>query len=123
MACLVIVSGDQAGTYYQLARRPLTGGRDPASEIQLIDPKVSRRHFQIRLGPDGYVIREMRSLNGIHVNRVRINGERRLRDGDRIRIGITFLEFYEEENPDRTNALDLYRKGDRHLRENETISA
>ena len=65
MACLVILNGENEGKYYQLTKRPLAGGRDPATEIQIIDPKASRRHFQVRQGDDGYVVRELNSKNGV----------------------------------------------------------
>ncbi len=121
MACLIIVSGEQAGTYFQLTKRTLTGGRDPAREIQIVDAKVSRKHFQIRCGVDHYLVVEMNSLNGVQVNGARINGDQVLHDGDQILVGGTMLQFYEDDNPDRTNAVNAYRKSNRHLREDRTI--
>ena len=121
MACLVITSGEQAGTYFQLTKRPMAGGRDPATEIQIIDPKVSRRHFQIRLQEGGYVIRELRSKNGVYVNGQRIDGEQILCDEDEIRIGNTDLAFFIEDNRDRTNAIEQHRKASRNLREDRTL--
>ena len=122
MPCLVIKSGEQAGKYFQLTKRPLAGGRDPATEIQIIDPKVSRRHFQVRLGNGGYCVRELRSKNGVFVNGVKITGEQPLRDGDEIKVGDTSLVYFEDEDPDRTNAVEQYRRGSRNLREDRTLS-
>jgi hypothetical protein len=48
--------------------RPLAGGRDPAQEIQLVDPEVSRRHFLIRMEGDDHVITELKAANGVYVN-------------------------------------------------------
>ena len=121
MACLVVTSGEQQGKYFQLTKRPLAGGRDPATEIQVVDPKVSRRHFIIRFQDEGYTVRELRSKNGVFVNEVRINGEQRLRDGDLVKVGDTVLSFYEHDDPERTNALEQYRQGSRNLREDRTL--
>ena len=122
MACLVIVSGEQAGTYFQLTKRTLTGGRDPAREIQIVDAKVSRKHFQIRYGEDHHLVVELQSLNGVEVNGAGIDGEQVLHDGDEIIVGSTMLQFYEDDNPDRTNAVNVYRQRDRRLREDRTIT-
>jgi len=120
MACVVIVSGEPQGNYFHLTKRPLTGGRDPATDIQIIDPKVSRKHFQVALESDGYVIRELRSRNGVFVNGARIQGDHRLRDQDQIRVGGTMLAFYEKDQPDRTDALLKHKRADRPLREDRT---
>jgi len=120
MACLLITTGEQAGTYYQLTKRPLAAGRDPARDIQLIDPEVSRKHFQIRADGDGYLIADMKSRNGIYVNGEKVT-EHRLADGDRIQAGDTELTFHMADDPDRSNALSHYRRADRHLREDRTL--
>lgn len=122
MACIVIVSGEQQGTYFQLAKRPLSGGRDPARDIQIIDPKVSRRHFLISPQSEGYVIRELQARNGVYVDGERITEDRTLCDGDQIRVGATLLEFHEADNPDRTNGLQKFKKADRRLREDQTFN-
>jgi len=122
MASLVIVSGQQAGRHFKLTKRTLTAGRDPARDIQITDGKVSRKHFQVRYEIDHYVIVELRSLNGVSVNGGRIVGEQRLHDGDQIHVGDTLLEFYEQDVPDRTNALNLPRKMERTYREDRTMA-
>ena len=121
MACLVITSGEQAGKYFQLAQRPLTAGRDPARDIQLLDSKVSRKHFQVRCHGDGYLIREMRSKNGVLINGARVEDEHKLADGDQIQAGDTTLVYYEQDDPDRTNALNQYKQAGRPFREDMTL--
>ncbi len=121
MASLIIAEGEQAGTHYQLGMRTLTGGRDPAREIQIVDPQVSRKHFQIRGDDPGHVIVEMKSRNGIYINGTKISGQKRLENGDRIQVGNTILVYQEADDPDRTNALNKYRQAGRELREDRTI--
>ena len=120
MACLIIDSGDHRGRHYKLAARPLVGGRAPAAEIQVVDPKVSRRHFLVAPLPAGYAIRELRSTNGIWVNDERVSGERVLADGDRIRVGDTNLIFFAEDDPERSDAVHEYRKFSPTLRDRGT---
>lgn len=120
MACLIISTGDQSGTYFPLSNRPLAAGRDPAREIQIIDARVSRKHFVIRKNGDDYVICDMRSQNGVFVNGDKVQ-EAQLQDGDRIEVGDTTLVFRMSDDPDRTDALQTYRKGDRAYREDRTV--
>ncbi len=121
MPSLVITNGEQTGTYFRIANRPLTGGRDPARDIQLLDPKVSRKHFQIRKDQDDYVIVEFKTTNGIYVNGTKIAGEQTLNDGDQLQVGDTALTFFVADDPEKTNALDKFKLADRHLREDRTI--
>jgi hypothetical protein len=121
MASLVITNGDQAGTQFRIASRPLTGGRDPARDIQITDPKVSRKHFQIRKDEDEYLVVEFKSTNGIYVNGTKISGKQILKDGDQLQVGDTALTFYLADDLDKTNALDKFKLADRSLREDRTI--
>jgi pSer/pThr/pTyr-binding forkhead associated (FHA) protein len=120
MAQLVIVTGEQAGTRFRLQARPLSAGRAPACEIQLVDVKVSRRHFMVVPQGSGYAVRELKSTNGVHVNAERIQGERALADGDVIRAGDTQLVFSVDDAVDAEDALRQFRRADKSLRDRST---
>ncbi len=120
MACLVVIAGPQEGKYFQLTKRTLVAGRDPARDIQITDPKVSRRHFQIAFHEESYRLTEMKPLNGVFINGERAP-EKTLVDGDQIQVGDTVLAFFADDNPDRTDAVKQYKKADRALRENKTL--
>src|SRR3954463_11623466 len=70
-------------------------GRSPGNDIALSwDSEVSRLHAELeRLGDEGILSDEGLSRNGSYVNGERIEGRRRLRDGDVVRIGRTTLGF------------------------------
>ena len=61
-------------------------GRDPSCDLVLNDPKCSRRHAVVESGPDGLVIRDSGSANGILVNGRRTERSP-LVPGDVFRIG------------------------------------
>ena len=61
-------------------------GRDPTCDLVLNDPKSSRRHAVVESAPDGLVIRDTGSANGISVNG-RKTERSALRAGDVFRIG------------------------------------
>lgn len=120
MAHLVITSGPNKGNNYPLGNRTITVGRDPARDIQLLDEKVGRRHFQIRKEGESYTVLDLRSKNGTFVNGVRAE-EKPLRHGDVIQAGNTQLTFYEEDAPDRTDAFQKHKQASPEAREFRTV--
>ena len=73
----------------------VTIGRSAGNDIALTwDSEVSRLHVELeRLGDQWVVSDEGLSRNGSFVNGERVDGRRRLRDGDVLRIGRTTLAF------------------------------
>jgi pSer/pThr/pTyr-binding forkhead associated (FHA) protein len=73
----------------------VTIGRNPTNDVALTwDEQVSRLHAEIEpLGGEWILTDEGLSRNGSFVNGERLDGRRRLRDGDVIRIGRTSLAF------------------------------
>lgn len=121
MPSLTIVTGENAGKQFVLAKRPLSIGRDPARDIQVVDPKVSRKHAIVRPEGDGHALASAKALNGVVINGREIDAERILADGDRILLGDTELIYALSDDPDRTNALHQRKQVDRKLRENNTL--
>ncbi len=62
-------------------------GRDPANDIQLNVPTVSRYHAMVERLGQRYRVKDLDSSNGTFVNDVRISTETWLQPGDSIRIG------------------------------------
>jgi pSer/pThr/pTyr-binding forkhead associated (FHA) protein len=71
---------------HDLADEVVTVGRGQESDIFLDDVTVSRKHAEILRGAAGYRIRDVGSLNGTFVNRVRVDAVD-LRNGDEIQVG------------------------------------
>jgi pSer/pThr/pTyr-binding forkhead associated (FHA) protein len=69
-------------------------GRSPAADIVLDDASVSRRHALLTRRGERTVILDDRSLNGIHVNGVRVT-EAELKDGDTVVVGHVTLRYVE----------------------------
>ncbi|MFF2039140.1 FHA domain-containing protein [Kitasatospora sp. NPDC058170] len=69
----------------------LTIGRIPGSGLRLHDSSVSRQHAELRHEGAGWVLYDLGSTNGTHVNGRRIAGGVRVRPGDQVRFGN--LEF------------------------------
>ncbi len=122
MASLMILTGQNAHTHYQIANRPLSAGRDPARDIQLLDPKVSRKHFMICRNEDGYVLKPLPSLNGVLINGAGISTEWELSDGDTIQVGDTTLRFCADDVLEGPDGLAARKLADRSAREFQTIN-
>lgn len=74
---------------HRLAQLPtIVIGRDPASQIALDHPTISRRHAEItRQAGDGHAIRDLGSVNGTFVNGQRVLDWTPLHMGDVIQLG------------------------------------
>src|SRR4051794_32456154 len=94
---VVLRGGDDRQVILQLepSRQVMVIGRSPSADVALPwDRGVSRRHAELRLFGDEWVIADHGlSTNGTFVNDQRVAGQRRLRDGDRIRVGSTAIAY------------------------------
>ncbi|MGZ6899252.1 MAG: FHA domain-containing protein [Acidimicrobiia bacterium] len=92
-AVLHVVRGPNAGSTYALEGPSTSIGRHPDSDVFLDDITVSRRHCDVVQGSDGFVVRDVGSLNGTYVNRERVDVSA-LHDGDEIQVGRFHLAFH-----------------------------
>ena len=67
-------------------------GRGLSADVRLDDATVSRKHAMIVKRPEGVVILDDRSMNGVWVNGARVT-EAALSDGDEIALGRVSLCF------------------------------
>jgi pSer/pThr/pTyr-binding forkhead associated (FHA) protein len=72
-----------------------TVGRRPSSDLLLVwDDQVSRLHARFEWVQDAWeLVDDGLSSNGTFVNEERLNGRRRLNDGDALRFGTTIVTF------------------------------
>lgn len=87
-ALLVVHRGPGEGQEFLLLKSAgvQTVGRAPEAAIFLDDVTVSRHHAEFRHGAEGWSVRDIGSLNGTYVNRVRVE-DQQLSGGDEVQIG------------------------------------
>lgn len=68
-------------------------GRSSDVDVVVDSSRVSRRHARITVGDDGAVLEDLGSKNGTFVGDERLEGARRLRHGDEIRLGRELMVF------------------------------
>jgi hypothetical protein len=71
-------------------------GRDPSCDLVINDVKCSRRHAVMEAGPDGLVVRDSGSANGVFVNGRKVDRVA-LKQGDEVKLGDVTLTVLPEE--------------------------
>ncbi|HOX45726.1 MAG TPA: sigma 54-interacting transcriptional regulator [Myxococcota bacterium] len=89
---LVVVQGAATGREFVVDRDRVQVGSSPENDLQIDDDTVSRRHFEIQLHEESYLIRDLGSTNGTSVEGCWIR-EAFLHPGARIGAGEAVLVF------------------------------
>lgn len=87
------------GREYTIGSTPLVFGREAGCDIVVPNKDVSRRHAEIFVSPQGYVLVDS-STNGTFVNGDRIEAQRILARADVIKIGDHDFRFYADKAAD-----------------------
>ncbi len=93
-AVLVICNGGFEGMEYELDAEETIIGRNPTTDVTLLDENISREHSIIIYDPEeaNYTIEDLQSTNGTKVNGKRTRSAT-LADTDEIEIGHTRFRF------------------------------
>ena len=75
------------------SRDGMTFGRGEECEAIILHSSISREHARIKKVKQGYVLLDLQSKNGIHINGKKVS-ENLLRDGMNVRIGDVEFIFY-----------------------------
>ena len=91
---LLIRNGGFEGMSYEITAAETLIGRNPTTDITLLDEGISREHTLIVYDQeeDTYTIEDLQSTNGTKVNGKRVRSTQ-LADGDDLQIGHTHFQF------------------------------
>ncbi len=89
---LLVISGPLNGHAFVINTETFTLGSGRNNDLVIDDATVSRRHCEINLTPDGYIIRDLGSTNGTYIQGVRIKTAF-LGTGSEFQLGETRLLF------------------------------
>jgi len=107
MPKLLVSLPDSGDASHDLTEALVTIGRVPDNVLQIEDISVSSRHAQLALDESGdYILRDLGSTNGTHLNGREIAAEEdhKLQDGDKIVFG-KIDASYVSENPAEARPL------------------
>ena len=101
---ITVVGGLQIGKTLVLREPRITIGRDPESDLTLIDSGISRQHAELEVDNETQVvIRDLESTNGVRVNGDLVT-EWALQAGDKIQLGPESVLKFRMEDPDEVTA-------------------
>ncbi|MDX2019348.1 MAG: GGDEF domain-containing protein [Deltaproteobacteria bacterium] len=91
---LIILSGGHENDILTIPKdRPFVIGRAEGCDLTLDDEGVSRRHAQVTLTPDGCLLEDLGSRNGVFIGNQKVQHHRLMPD-DIIRVGVqTIIKF------------------------------
>ncbi len=92
MAKLILLQQGQA-IPYELTKDEVVLGRLPECDIQLNSNMVSRKHAQLLVSEDGVKVEDLGSGNGTFLNGQKIEGQVKLKNGDRLKFGPILFRF------------------------------
>jgi pSer/pThr/pTyr-binding forkhead associated (FHA) protein len=97
---LMIRNGGFEGMVYELCAEETLIGRNPTTDITLLDEGISREHALILWDEanDEFSIEDLQSTNGTKVNGKRVRSAT-LIEGDEIQVGHTRFKFIREVPP------------------------
>lgn len=98
MASIQVYRGKDIGRTYPLGD-DATLGSAPDVSIPLADSRLSPRHARIVRRSGEFVIADLTGKAAVAVNGRVITGEKKLVDGDKIRLGLTWLNFNADPPP------------------------
>lgn len=97
---LVVLDGEMKGIEFPLDEDEVGLGRRSDNDVCLpMDMKISRRHARIFRQEDRLLLEDQGSANGTYVSNTRIYAPTPISEGDRFRIGRTWLEVASVEEP------------------------
>jgi sigma-B regulation protein RsbU (phosphoserine phosphatase) len=108
MAKLILLQQGQA-IPYDLTKPEIVLGRLPECDIQLNSNMVSRKHAHLLLDDDGVKVEDLGSGNGTFLNGQKIEGQVKLKNGDRLKFGPILFRFEgnDEDDSDSSSARAL----------------
>jgi len=94
-AILVICNGGFEGMRHELSSDETIIGRNPTTDITLLDESISREHAIVSLDEATgiFTLEDLQSTNGSKVNGKRVRSAE-LAHGDEIEIGHTIFKFF-----------------------------
>ena len=92
-ATLLVINGPNRGNRYEISsEEEVVIGRSVGSRVRLDDSEVSRQHVRISHNGSDFIVIDLNSANGTQLNGQTVT-EKRLRNGDSLRLGTTLLTF------------------------------
>jgi len=97
-AIVVILSGNAAGTEFELDQPNVSMGRGSEAHWKFSDDAMSKEHAALEFANGGIRLRDLGSMNGTRLNDSEVKAAD-LKNGDRFQLGQHVFQFVLEERP------------------------
>jgi hypothetical protein len=105
---LSVTGGPASGRVVPIDMKGVRIGRDPANEMHIDDPEVSRHHARVILHNGVVWVQDAGSRNGVFINGARVSGNQQVSPGDQIVIGAhEFVVGLEGTNTDSSVSVNM----------------
>ncbi|MEI6079991.1 MAG: FHA domain-containing protein [bacterium] len=94
---LEILKGNEAGAQFRIAGARVLFGRAADCDVVITDPSVSRNHAELIKAEGGYILKDLKSSNGVFVNGKKV-ADHYLASGDVFTIGNHAYRYMELES-------------------------
>ena len=91
-ATVVVLSGDAAGTEFELNQPNVSIGRGSQAHWKFADDAMSKEHAALEFANGGIRLRDLGSMNGTRVNDSEVKAAD-LKNGDRFQLGEYVFQF------------------------------
>ena len=92
----MVIKGHAEGMEYLIDKTYAVIGRSANAQVRIKDALVSREHAVIVYHEGAFLLKDLDSTNGTHMRGASIR-QRKLRHGDKFRVGETTLQFILQE--------------------------
>jgi diguanylate cyclase (GGDEF)-like protein len=107
--CLIQYTGEALGRRFLFNAGKTTLGRDPKSDVVVLDDSISRSHVTCHLVDESIELEDLNSRNGTFVNDQRIDKPTRLQNGDIVRLGAVLFKYFAYDNIENAFHDQIYR--------------
>jgi pSer/pThr/pTyr-binding forkhead associated (FHA) protein len=97
-AIVVVLSGETAGTEFELSQPNVSIGRGVEAHWTFADDAMSKAHAALEFANGGIRLRDLGSMNGTRLNEGEVKAAD-LKNGDRFQLGQHVFQFVLEERP------------------------
>lgn len=91
-ATVVIISGDAAGTEFEVNQPNISMGRGSEANWKFSDDSMSKEHAALEFANEGIRLRDLGSMNGTRLNDSDVRAAD-LKNGDRFQLGEHVFQF------------------------------
>lgn len=109
---LVVLAGAKKGAAVPIKKNSFIIGRSKEASLRAGSEAISRKHCVLKQTESGTTVQDLGSRNGTYVNDEKIDGVRKLENGDRLKVGPLEFRFESEAQVKQAKAPKIKNVGE-----------